>query len=660
MEQLEDLLERRVGEALASLGFRAPRVDIRPAGRPEFGDYSTAVCLSLAKAARQNPLVLAERLREALRSPAIPGITAVTVSRPGFVNFAIDPTSLAAALLPTILHAGHRYGEQGAEARRPGKIVIEHTNINSNKAAHIGHLRNACIGDTLARLLRATGWQVEVQNYIDDTGAQVADVVVAFHVFQPLEDETQPFDYFCSSLYAAINRRYAEQPDLLERRKQVLREIEEGDNETARFAKALSLRIVRAHLATMARLGVTYDVLTWESDILALGFWQHAFRQLRDRGLLVHPDSGPLAGCWVVPFAEGEAESPIESGAAADRNGDGDGTGRTADKVLVKSDGVATYTAKDIAYQLWKFGLLGLDFSYRYWGLQHDGRPLWTTSAADPTTGDPTTADGEAACVPSFGHGSEVINVIDVRQSYLQQVVKESLRRLGFVEQSDASIHLAYEVVTLSAASARDLGLDVSEARSTYSMSGRQGIEIKADDLISMVQTKLAAKTKEPATAAALAAGAVRYSMLRFNLNQMIVFDVEDALKATGETGVYVQYAYVRAGSILRKVGEQVDLDASHVEVPDALHPAEHALLLRLSEYPRVLRFAAEKRLPSTVAQFAFGVATQFNDFFEHTPPIVREEDPLVRQFRTTVVAATRQVLGNALGILGIPKPDAI
>ena len=663
MDTIEDVLEKQIAGALASLGFSEVRADIRPAARPEFGDYSTAVCLGLAKASKQNPLALAERLRETMVAASPQGVQQVTVSPPGFVNFTLDAPDLAKHLLPLILREGVRYG---SPAMRPeGKVLIEHTNINSNKAAHIGHLRNACIGDTLARLLRAAGYVVEVENYIDDTGVQVADVVVGFQVLQPVYDASVPFDYFCSDIYTRISRRMEAEPDLQARRKQVLRDIEEGHNETAQFAKELSLKIVRAHLATMARLGITYDLLTWESDILALGFWQHAFLQLKERNILVHPSDGPLAGCWVVPFDDEEQDATETARVTAPPSGNASrrtkgqevpppegevaakGSGRTADKVLVKADGVATYTAKDIAYQLWKFGLLGRDFGYELWGEEPDGHRLWTT-----TTGQTALPDA-----PHFGGAREVINVIDVRQSYLQHIVKESLRRLGFTEQSDRSIHLGYEVVTLSADSARALGVGMVEGRTVYALSGRQGIEIKADDLITLVQNRVAERTRDTETAKAVAAGAVRYYMLKFSLNQIIVFDTEEALKTTGDSGVYLQYAYARANSILRRVGYQ---GAPSTETPAELHPSERALLLKLSEYPRLLRAAAERRSPATMTQIAFQLATQFTDFIEHTPPIVREENADLRAFRTGLVAATRQVLGNALSVLGIPALESI
>lgn len=638
---IDEVLRAGVVEALGRLQIEASglRVEIRPSAKPEFGDLSTPVALSLAKRLSQRPLDLAQRLAAELAAAPPAHIRRINVTPPGFVNFFIDDVSYAGALTTDILAEGDGYGHSGAATGR--KLVIEHTNINSNKAAHVGHLRNACLGDTVARILRALGNDVEVQNYIDDTGVQVADVVVGMQMLGREYDESMPFDYFASQVYAEIQRRYEADPTLLERRRQALREIEERDSPTARQAKDLSLRIVARHLRTMGRVGVAYDLLTWESDILALGFWRHAFAMLRERHLLEHPESGPLAGCWVVPFGDGNVAT--EEGQ------------RSSDKVLVKSDGVVTYTGKDLAYQLWKFGLLDLDFGYRLWDRQWNGSDLWTTTS-DPAQRPPTP----------FGHAGRVINVIDVRQSYPQEVVYEALRRLGFVAQAAESVHLSYEVVALSAEAARTLGVPVEEGKATYAFSGRQGIEVKADDLLDMAGRHMAAKLEdqqaagrgksgEAAVAEALAAGAVRYYLLKFGLTQVIPFDFDDALRNTGDTGVYLQYAYARACNILSRTGP-----APEADLPESILPADKALALALGRLPGVVEEAGSRLAPAILAHYAFELATAFSDFYEHTPPLYRETDPALRRFRTRLVQAFRQTLRNTLLLLGIPPLEAI
>ncbi|MGI8916003.1 MAG: arginine--tRNA ligase [Chloroflexota bacterium] len=641
VQTIEEAIRRSVEAALGRLQIAAGgvRIEIRPSAKPEFGDLSTPVALSLAKRLGQRPLELAQRVATALDTALPVHVRRVSASTPGFVNFFINEAAYAADLAASILAEGDRYGQSAVKTGC--KLVIEHTNINSNKAAHVGHLRNACLGDSVARILRARGNDVEVQNYIDDTGVQVADVVVGMQLLGREFDESTPFDYFASQVYAEIQRRYETDPSLLERRKQVLREIEERDSGTAQMAKDLSLRIVARHLLTMRRVGVAYDLLTWESDILALGFWQHAFAMLRDRHLLEHPNAGPMAGCWVVPFGEGTVTA--------------DGVERSSDKVLVKSDGVVTYTGKDLAYQLWKFGLLDRDFGYHRWDRQWDGSDLWTTTS-EPAQRPP---------VP-FGHAARVVNVIDVRQSYPQEVVYESLRRLGFVEQADASVHLSYEVVALSANAARTLGVAVEAGKATYAFSGRQGIEVKADDLLNLATQHMAAKLEEQQsegrgkstdamTAEALATGAVRYYLLKFGLTQVIPFDFEDALRHTGDTGVYLQYAYARACNVLARSGA-----APEAGPPDAILPADKALALALGRLPATIEDAGARLAPAILARYAFELATAFSDFYEHTPPLYRETDSSLRRFRIRLVEAFRQTFHNTLLLLGIPPLEAI
>src|SRR5216684_7270369 len=377
-------------------------VDLRFSAQSSFGDYSMPVMPWAGKnmLGGGQPLSIAEPLAAALRDINDPAIEEITVTKPGFLNFRLNRPAAGKAIIERILEAGADFGRNNAGTGT--KVIVEHTNINSNKAAHVGHLRNACIGDTVVRMLRSQGYDVEADNYIDDTGVQVADVVVGFTllnqgILQLPEGNEQlpgePFDYYCSRIYVAVGKAYDDHPELRELQKDVLRAIEhgsepEGEPDYPLLAADLSHLILQAHLATMGRLNISYDLLIWESAILHAGLWRRTFEMLRDRSVLEKPESGPLAGCWILPFGEWEV-----------RTEEGE---RTSDKVLVKSDGTATYTAKDIAYHLWKFGLaddLGVDFHFVPWGRQHDGRLLWTMLATPPEEGT-TEADPKR-----FGHG---------------------------------------------------------------------------------------------------------------------------------------------------------------------------------------------------------------------------------------------------------------
>jgi arginyl-tRNA synthetase len=640
-----------------SLDIEELPIDLRFSAQSSFGDFSMPVMpwASKNKLGRP-PLSIAEQLADALRQVHDPIIDEITVTKPGFLNFRLNRPIVGKAIIEHVLEKGADFGHNDVGALT--KVIVEHTAINTNKAAHVGHLRNSCLGDTVVRMLRSQGYHVEAENYIDDSGVQVADIVVGFTLLQQgnlqipegnQQHPGEPFDYYCSRVYVAVSKAYESQPELLEFRKAVLYSIEHGSEPVSGhdypvIAADLSRQIVKAHLMTMARLNISYDLLTWESAILGAGLWQHVFKMLREHNLVEKPETGPLAGCWVLPFGEGEVQTE-----------EGD---HTTNKVLVRKDGTATYTAKDIAFQLWKFGLtdepqIGVQFQFVPWGRQQDGRILWSMRPPEAENSSQEQADPKR-----FGHARRVINVIDVRQSYPQQIVYESLRRLGYTEQADNSFHLAYEVITLSAATAAQLGVDTSDGHQFYAMSGRKGIEIKADDLMNAAVARMKeVETKRdlsPEAAAILAASAIRYFMIRFNLQQIIALDIDEALRANGDTGVYLQYAYARANSILRRLQED------HYEEPDQqdllptqLDQSEWELLRHIDAFPRRLAEASVQLAPNMLATYAYDLSTHFSDFYEHTTPILKETDEHVKSFRTLLVRATVQTMNNVLRILG-------
>lgn len=639
-------------------------IDLRFSAQSSFGDYSMPVMPWAAKNKLDRPpLSIAEPLAEVLREMNDPAIDEITVTKPGFLNFRLNRPAMGKAIIERVLEEGADFGHN--DLGTGTKVIVEHTAINSNKAAHVGHLRNSCLGDTVVRMLRSQGYNVEAENYIDDSGVQVADVVVGLILLKngildlPEGNQQLPgesFDYFCSRVYVAVGKAYEALPELQDLRKTVLHAIEHGSEPESGpdfplLAADLSRQIVQAHLATMARLNISYDLLTWESAILSAGLWNHVFEMLRERGLVEKPEDGPLAGCWVLPFGEGERQT--EEGE------------RTSNKVLVRTDGTATYTAKDIAFQLWKFGLtddpqVGIQFQFVPWGRQQDGRILWSMRPPQAEVSSEEKADPKR-----FGHAGRVINVIDVRQSYPQQIVYESLRRLGYTEQADNSIHLSYEVITLSAATAARLGVDTSDGREFYAMSGRKGIEIKADDLINAAVARMQeVETKRdltPEAAAILAASAIRYFMIRFNLQQIIALDIDEVLRPNGDTGVYLQYAHARANSILRRLHDADYEEPDQLDtLPGQLEQSEWELLRHIDAFPRKLAEASAQLAPHMLASYAYDLAAHFSDFYEHTPPILKETDEHVKAFRTMLVRATVQTMGNALRILGFVPLERI
>jgi arginyl-tRNA synthetase len=627
---LETRLADRVRDAAGAV-LGAPwtgPVPVEVTNRPDLGDYATAIAFQLARTAQRPPLAIAEDLATELQRSSADILDNTTAIAPAFVNM-----RLTARVLEDVVTAAHESaGRLGDSDEGAGvKIVVEHTNVNPNKAAHVGHLRNACLGDSLCRILARRGFDIEVQNYIDDTGVQVADVVVGLHFLDPAPQGVQAFDRYCSDVYKHVAEQYAADPSLLERRTEVQHAIESGSGELAALARDVTRRVAVGNLRTMSRAGVGYDLLTWESHILSLGFWESTFELLKQTNAIRYESDGPNAGCWVLPFGQGTM----------------DATGRavTDDKVLVTTRGIATYTAKDLAYQLWKFGLLDRDFRYHRFNEDtgQTERDLWSTTDGD---GDPAA--------PVFAGATRVINVIDASQSYPQQVVYEALRRLGFDAAAERSEHLAYGFVSLTPEAARTLGADVDIDLAKVAMSGRAGIQVFADDLLDQL-AEIIARRSADADAERMAAAAARYYMLKFSNHQEITFDFDEALRTTGETGVYLQYAYVRANGILRKVGADGPAPACQT-----LEAHDRQLVLRMADYPRLLAVAASTRSVSTIAKYAFELCAAFNTFYDNTPPVVSETDLELRAWRIGLVSAFRYVAGDVMNLLGIQPLERI
>ena len=525
------------------------------------GDLAVPVAFQLARQLRKAPKAIAQEVAAAVGP--VPGVARIVAAPNGYLNVYLERAAFLIARL--------RHDVMSLPASS-GKTIVEHTAINPNKAAHIGHLRNAALGDTLARVLRFRGVPVEVQNYIDDLGVQVADIVVGLRQLEKrsldqVRDiaDTTRFDYYCWDLYARVTDWYGNDQERLAVRAATLRDLEHGENETAAAAAFIVDRIVQAHLKTMRRLGIGYDLLTHEGDILRLRFWAHAFEILKASGAVFMQTEGKLAGCWVMRIDE---DAPSED-AAAEPSATGDEEEPEArEKVIVRSNGVVTYVGKDLANQFWKFGLLGRDFNYRLVGLQEDGRPLWSTTSGPS---DPAA--------PPFGKATRIYNVIDSRQMYLQALLSQALRALGHAEEAENSIHFSYEMVALSHATARELGYPPAEgeeaAKPFVEVSGRKGLGVKIDDLLDLLIDKAAREVakRNPEfsdddcrrAASQIAVAAIRYFMLKSSRGKLIVFDIEEALSFEGESGPYLQYTVVRANNILHKLREKEALTEADV-----------------------------------------------------------------------------------------------
>jgi arginyl-tRNA synthetase len=654
----EPWFREAIRRAAAKVGLHAEHVPLTYPPTAELGDLASPVCFDLARAARKPPRVLAEAIVAAFEPGG--GVARVEAAGGGYINAFLDRQAVLTRWLR---------GQRGPEPEATGpKTIVEHTNINPNKAAHIGHLRNAVLGDTLVRCLRRLGRPVEVQNYIDDTGVQVADLVVGFRVLRDegleqvrerysaerLRERGERLDYVAWDLYAEVTRYYGEDPSRASHREETLHLMEQGDNAVAELAAHVSRRMVQHHLKTMDRIGVRYDVLPRESDILALRFWDTAFERLKQAAAIRKVGEGRHRGCWVMQLPD------AEQGAGED------------EKVIVRSNGTVTYVGKDIAYQLWKFGLLGRDFHYAPfdWSPEPPLYDVWSTCSGK-AGGSP----------PSFGAAETVYNVIDQRQSYLQRVVGEGLRSLGHRSQAEHSVHYAYEMVALTPAAVTamfpDYPLTAEDRQKAYlEMSGRRGLGIRADDLLDAMLERARAEVgkrnpdmdaeRVERIAAQISVGALRYYMLRFSRTRVVAFDFDAALAFEGETGPYLQYSVVRARNILAKVAERFGEPAADVRSLaagarfDALEPAAATdhwnLLLQMLRVDAVVRQAVESLELSTLAKHAYVLAQAFNSFY-HRYPVVQEQDGAVRTLRAAVVRLYLDGMIDLLELMGIDSP---
>ena len=676
LTDLQQKLKERIRAAAVELfGVepQQPAAEMPP--RPELGDLAFPVSFELAKlikqatGEKQNPRAIAEKLKAKLED--IEEVARVEIAGAGYINVFYDRAKLLS------LFANPPKPAEAAVLAQPKKMV-EHTSINPNKAAHIGHVRNAVLGDTFVRILKAAGDRIEVQNYIDNTGVQVADVVVGFlHLEQMDLDQIKAldaslgkeysFDYYCWDLYTKVGLFYRDgsaagqmNPEKVSLRNEVLHALEEGGNTIAELADYVATRNVECILDTMERLGIRYDLLARESDILHLHFWERAFELMKSKGVIRFETEGRHAGCWVMPFESHTGTDEHES-----------------DKIIVRSNGTVTYTGKDIAYQLWKLGKLGLDFHYRVFRSYDDGHLLFVTQT------EPETAETNP---PHFGGGVTVYNVIDSRQSYPQEIVARGVAAVVPEIGEDASVHFSYEMVALSPAACEELGIELSEedrARPYIEMSGRKGLGVKADDLIDQLEAGalLEVEKRNPelseaekkATAHEVAVAALRYFLLKFTRNTVIAFDFKEALSFEGETGPYCQYAAVRTNSIFRKlpsetvtasdtlikqIADDRALQARVTEVFAGEAGTEIWMLVMLSQQLEdVISQCRNSAEPANLAKYTFSLARTFSRFY-HDHRIITERDDVRRGVLIAVTKIIRTQLSTALGILGITVPE--
>jgi arginyl-tRNA synthetase len=673
LTQLQQKLKDRIlGAARETFDVELQQLTGEAPPRAELGDFAFPISFELAKlikqatGEKQNPRVIAEKLKPQLED--IAEVSRVEIAGAGYINVFFDRPRLLGLF-------GEPARAVKEETEAQPKRMVEHTSINPNKAAHIGHVRNAVLGDTFVRILQAAGDRVEVQNYIDNTGVQVADVVVGFLHLENMDlDQIKaldasltrdyPFDYYCWDLYTRVGLFYRDgnaggalNPEKTTLRNEVLHAVEAGNNTIAALADYVATRNVECIIDTMERLGIRYDLLARESDILHLHFWERAFELMKTTGVIRYETEGRHAGCWVMPFESHTGTDEHES-----------------DKIIVRSNGTVTYTGKDIAYQLWKLGKLGLDFNYKVFRNYDDGHVLWVTK---------TEPGGER---PEFGGGVRVYNVIDSRQSYPQEIVARGVSAVVPEVGRDASVHFSYEMVALSPAACDELGIVLTEedrARPYIEMSGRKGLGVKADDLINQLEAGALVEVEKrhpelseadkKETAHEVAVAALRYFLLKFTRNTVIAFDFKEALSFEGETGPYCQYTAVRTNSLLRKLGDETVVAADalmketagdtslQTRVAEVLSGDAGteiwSMLLLSQQLDDVIRQCRNSAEPANLAKYTFSLSRAFNRFY-HDHRIITEKDDVRRAVLIAVTRVIRTQLNAALAILGITVPQ--
>lgn len=642
---LESKLKALV-EELYNLKLNRSSLEIPPSR--DMGDFACVIPFELAKHLKKAPRKIAEDIVSAFKPPEY--VESIKIEGAGYINFFLNKNSC----ILSFYRNGFSFDKEIFKTKR---VIVEHTSINPNKTPHIGHLRNSVTGDTLSRLCKAIGYETIIHNYIDNTGVQVADVVVGLTqmrglTLQNIKDIGDRLDSYCWDVYSEVGKWYEEDDSRLQKRADTLKQLEENNGPMAEAGEYISTVITKAHLRLMEKLGIEYNLIVWEKDVLALDFWKDTFSQLRDREKIYFAPDGEKKGCWVMHLKESADFAEMDD----------------PDKILVRSNGTITYTAKDIAYHFWKCGLIKKDFDYKVFHKYNDQDQVWTSTSS--------ISKGDSHM--KFNSADIAVNVIDVRQSYPQKVVREAVKT---VNDEIELLHFAYGMVALSPSCAEELGfeLDAEEKSKKYiEMSGRRGLGVKADDLIELLNKKAASRIKENLPdaledeireiAGKVTIAALRYFLIKFNKNKVIAFDFNEALSFEGDTGPYIQYSIVRSRSILKKAIESgittSDVLSSDVRQPgfDSITDSEEKaitwqFLFDLSRYDDIMLQAFEALDLSLIASFAYDMAQSFNKYY-HKYSILKEENREIQQARIGIVKHYGEIMSAIADVLGLPIPE--
>jgi arginyl-tRNA synthetase len=623
-KSLIDEIENNLHKILDGMSISDISFTVEPA-KPGFGDVSSNIAFLLAKHLKKSPKEIADMMSEKYKNSQNILVSTMEPHPSGYLNFFANWEKLSQLIL-----SESNLDEFGSvDLGKNSPIVVEHTSVNPNKALHIGHIRNIVLGDTVARILKKSNYKVHVLNYVDDSGLQVADIIVGFrHLgFDQQSPSGKKFDHYCGDdVYVKTTEKYEQDPSFEEIRKNILKELEDGTSETAKFADSITRRVLENQLETCWNLGVYYDCLNFESQIIRSGLWGKIFEKLKEMNLVEFVNDGKNAGCWIIR-----------------------GENNEEDKVIVRSNGTATYIAKDIPYAAWKLGLVDDPFSYeKYEHNQPDNRILWQTIL---------TNNNESK--QNFT-GDTVITVIDSRQARLQKIIAGLMSK--FKSAKDAYIHLGYESVTLSSDTARTLGLDTNGKQAQ--MSGRKGLYVNADSVYNLLKTKTIEETtkRHPEMSASeieqiahhVSVGTLRYEMIKQDLDKMITFDLTKSLSLEGDTAPYIQYTHARASRIIEKSARTPSIDVDFSLLTDT---SELDLIKIIGLFEIYVLDAAKNLAPKVIARYCHELAVAFNSFYEHVK-VLELGDEKLENSRLCLVNSFKLTLEKALELLGITAPD--
>jgi arginyl-tRNA synthetase len=633
------LIRKAVEDSIQKLGLPTVAFEPQEPPRGDFGDFSVSVAFQISKSIRLPPAKIAKDIVSSIHLGRDSLIEAVKPHESGYANFSLNRVRYTEETIKQVVKDSVLIPQIGK-----GKTAtIEHSSVNPNKALHVGHLRNVILGDSLVRIFRKVGHEVKVLNYIDDSGSQVADLIVGFkHLGYDLNPNGDlKFDHYSGdNVYVQVQREYERRPDLVSYQRKILKDLENTDSETSKFARLVTDRIVKEQLKTCWRVGAFYDCLVFESDILAEKMWDKMFRALEKKGTVRLETHGKNAGCWVadIPGEEGE-------------------------KIIVRSDGTVTYIGKDIPFAAWKLGLLNDSFGYGLYETQPNGELLWRTLGGKAKDGL-KKKDRRF----TFSGSKVVLTVIDSRQARLQAVIQKILSDHSGKDLSGNYIHVGYAIISLSPKTAKQLGVEsVDEEKQEIGMSGRKGVYVNADDVLDKLKLKALAETRKRnpssdekwvmSVAEQIAIAAIRFQLASPDLEKGIVFDIEQSLQLEGETGPYVQYAYARASRIVEKYGELPNLD--EVTFSDVVSESEFVLTKQISKYDQSVVESAENITPKFLARYSYRLSFLFNGFYEKMP-VLAEKNRKTKEARLFLVEAFRRTLRESLSLIGIPTPEKI